>query len=214
MRGNDNQFKYWNDVSSSKIFTHPINIDKFSSLISKDASILDFGCGYGRTCNELYKLGFHNTIGIDSSKNMIERGHKENPHLILETSKEKSLSYGSNTFDAILLFAVLTCVPSNEGQQALINELYRVLKPGGIIYVSDYWLQSDERNLNRYNAFKDKYGIYGIFELPEGAIVRHHEKAWILSLLKKFYIIELFDIDVTTMNGNKSIGFQYMGKKK
>lgn len=213
MKTLDNQFEYWDSVSSSKTFTHPVDIDRFHSVVSSKANILDFGCGYGRTCDELYRLGFRNIIGVDSSQMMIERGYKEYPHLNLQTLKNNNIPYDQDAFDAIILFAVLTCIPTNEGQRALISEIYRVLRPGGIIYISDYWLQSNERNFNRYDKFKDKYGIYGVFELPEGTIVRHHDKDWILSLLGDFITVELFDIEVATMNGNTSLGFQYFGRK-
>lgn len=38
----------------------------------------------------------------------------------------------------IILFAVLTCITEDEKQNALINEIKRVLKPGGIIYINDF----------------------------------------------------------------------------
>ncbi len=213
MRTLDNQLEYWNSVSSSKTFTHPVDIDRFLSVIPRKANILDFGCGYGRTCNELYRLGFTNIIGIDSSQMMIKRGHNEYPHLNLQTLKNNNIPYKQDVFDAIILFAVFTCIPTNEGQRALINEISRVLLPDGIIYISGYWLQSNKLNLDRYEKYKDKYGVYGVFELPEGAIVRHHDKFWILSLLRNFTTVNMLDIEVTTMNGNSSLGFQYLGRK-
>ena len=213
MKSLDNQFEYWDRVSSSKTFTHPVDIDRFHATVSSTANILDFGCGYGRTCDELYHLGFRNIVGLDSSQMMIERGLKEYPHLNLQTLENNSIPYEQDTFDAIILFAVLTCIPTNEGQQALISEIDRVLRPGGIVYISDYWMQSSDRNTDRYDEYKDKYGIYGVFELPEGAIVRHHDKDWIVSLLTDFITIDMPDIEVTTMNGNRSLGFQYFGRK-
>jgi len=214
MKNIDNQFKYWDRVSASKTFTHPMDIERLKALVSTNAEILDFGCGYGRTCEELYRFGFRNIVGVDSSEMMIERGRREYSHLDLQTLKNNHVPYNPDTFDAVILFAVLTCIPTNAGQQALISEIYRTLRPGGIVYISDYWLQSDERNLGRYDAYKEKYGVYGIFELPEGAIVRHHDQDWISSLLKDFVMVEMVDIEVKTMNGNSSNGFQYIGRKR
>jgi SAM-dependent methyltransferase len=210
----ENQFEYWDSVASSKTFTHPLNFDRFHSIVPKTAHILDLGCGYGRICHELYQKGFQNVIGIDSSQNMIERGRWENPHLRLKTWKENNLPFGSESFNVVILFAVLTCIPTDIGQRSLIHEIHRILLPEGIIYISDYWLQTDERNHSRYNEFQNKYGIYGVFELPEGTIVRHHGKEWISSLLVDFERLDMFDIDVVTMNGNISSGFQYIGMKK
>jgi SAM-dependent methyltransferase len=210
----ENQFEYWDSVASLKTFTHPLDFDRFHPLVPKTARILDFGCGYGRTCDELYRKGFQNITGVDSSQKMIERGCREYPYLSLKRWQDNHLPYDSEAFDAVILFAVLTCIPTDIGQKSLINEIDRILLPEGIIYISDYWLQNDERNCSRYNEFQDKYGTYGVFELPEGTIVRHHGKEWISSLLVDFKKLDLFDIEVVTMNGNVSSGFQYIGRKK
>ncbi len=214
MKSLDNQFEYWDRVSSSKTFTHPLDIKRFNVFVDKQAKILDFGCGYGRICNELYHQGFRNVIGIDLSGKMIERGSQTYPHLEMKVLKGNRLPYNPETFDAVILLAVLTCVPTNNGQKSIIQEISRVLRPEGIIYITDYWLQNDERNLNRYNQFKNKYGIYGIFELEEGAIVRHHANAWIISLLSSFKTLDLFDLNLTSMNGHILKGFQYIGQKR
>ncbi len=214
MKSLSNQFEFWNSVASSKTFTHPLDAERFDTIVDREAEILDFGCGYGRTCDELYRRGFRNLIGVDSSQKMIERGWQTYPNLELNVLKGSHLPYNSETFDAVILFAVLTCVPTNEAQVSLIKEISRVLRPEGIIYISDYWLQDNDKNLKRYNQFKNKYDIYGVFELAEGAIVRHHAKVWISSLLSDFNTLDMFDLHVTSMNGNVSKGFQYIGRKR
>ncbi len=210
----ENQFEYWDRVAASKTFTHPFAFDRFRSLVPRTAHILDLGCGYGRTCDELYRKGYQNITGVDSSQKMIERGRKAYPFLRLKTWKGNHLPYDSEAFEAVILFAVLTCIPTDIGQKTLINEIDRVLLPGGIVYISDYWIQNDDRNRARYSAFQNKYGTYGVFELPEGTVVRHHEREWISSLLVDFNELDLFDLEVVTMNGNISSGFQYIGKKR
>ena len=56
------------------------------------------------------------------------------------------------------------------------SEIRRVLRPGGILYVNDFLLFTDDRNKARYEKFNNKYGEYGVFELPEGAVCRHHDE--------------------------------------
>ena len=70
------QKEYWNKVSETKQFSTPFQIDEFSKYVKKDDVVLDVGCGYGRTLNELYTKGYKNLIGIDFSKGMIERAKK------------------------------------------------------------------------------------------------------------------------------------------
>ncbi len=74
------QEEYWNSVSEKKEFT-PLQAEEFSKYVKTDSRILDVGCGYGRTLDELYRKGYHNLIGIDFSRGMIERGKQQFPYL-------------------------------------------------------------------------------------------------------------------------------------
>ena len=96
----------------------------------------------------------------------------------------------------------------------LISEIKRVLKTGGTFYINDYLINSDNRNLERYETYEDKYNKYGVFELPEGAILRHHTEEYFFELMKDFDTVRYKRITYTTMNGNKSNGFYFLGKYK
>ncbi len=206
------QEEYWNRVSEKKEFTTPFQAENFSKYVKKDHLILDVGCGYGRTLDELYHNGYRNLIGIDFSKGMIERGKQQFPYLDLRIKDNEKISLPDASVDAVILFAVLTCIRTNEDQEQLLAEIKRVLKPQGILYVNDFLLNTDERNLSRYAKYKEAYGIYGVFELPEGAVCRHHDEAWIKQLLKDFSEQEYSHLTFTTMNGNPSNGFYFIGQ--
>ena len=207
------QKEYWNKVSKTKQFSTPFQIEEFSKYVGKEEKILDVGCGYGRTLHELYENGYKNLIGMDFSEGMIKRGKELNPDIDFRVMKSSKIDMPDESVDSIILLAVLTCIIDDKEQEDLIKEIYRVLKKDGIIYINDFLLNNDERNLNRYNEFKDKYNKYGVFELPEGAVVRHHTKEWIKELMNKFNEIQFEDVIYTTMNGNKSNGFYYIGRK-
>jgi ubiquinone/menaquinone biosynthesis C-methylase UbiE len=207
-----NQKDYWNGVASDKKFTTPFQMELFSEFVDKEDKILDVGCGYGRILNELHSEGFKNLCGIDFSSNMIERGRNQFPWLNLNVQEDKRIPYNDSSFDAIILFAVLTCIIDDDAQVFLMNEIKRVLKPDGILYVNDFLLNTDERNLDRYKLYEDKYNKYGIFELEEGAVLRHHDISWIESITADFNDIRFEEVTYTTMNGNKSKGFFYLGK--
>lgn len=207
------QEEYWNSVSEKKEFTSPIQLENFEKYIKKDSRILDVGCGYGRTLDELYRNGYHNLIGIDFSSGMIARGKRQFPYLDLRIKEDDKIVLPDASVDAVILFAVLTCIRTNEEQEQLVSEIKRVLKPQGILYVNDFLLNTDERNLSRYEQFRDIYGVYGVFELPEGAVCRHHDVAWIRQLLKDFAELEYSHVTRTIMNGHKSNGFYFLGEK-
>lgn len=204
---------YWNQVSEKKEFTTPFQAKEFAHYVSKESRILDVGCGYGRTLCELYDLGYRNLIGIDFSKDMIARGKRQFPLLDLRVKETEKIDLPDESVDAVILFAVLTCICENEAQKELIGEIRRVLKPEGILYVNDFLLNTDERNLARYQQYAKKYGVYGVFELPEGALLRHHEESWIKKLLSDFATCACEPLTFRTMNGHTSNGFYFIGKK-
>ena len=206
------QKEYWNNVSEKKEFTTPFQAEEFTKYVGPESRILDMGCGYGRTLDELYHCGYRNLIGIDFSSGMIERGKSLFPYLDLRVKEDSRIALPDASVDAVILFAVLTCIQSNEEQLNLIQEIKRVLVPGGILYVNDFLLNNDARNLARYEQYKDTYGIYGVFELPEGAVCRHHDESWIKELLSDFAVLKYNRLTFTTMNGHQSNGFYFIGR--
>jgi len=209
----DSQLEYWNTAGTQKPFAHPVNLRRVRQWISDEGRILDFGCGYGRTLGELFNEGYDNLIGLDFSPAMIAAARTRFPEIQFEEVHSLTIPLPDASVDGVLLFSVLTCIPTDEGQRMLLKELRRVLNRGGLLYISDLWLQTDERNLSRYERDEQKYGIYGVFDLPEGVTVRHHDRQWIETLTSDFEMVAIEDVEVVTMNGNPAKAFQWFGLK-
>jgi len=184
-----------------------------SQWLSPESWILDFGCGYGRCLGALFDAGYRNLTGFDLSPAMIAAARERYPEISFQELHTATIPLPDASVDGVLLFSVLTCVPTNDGQRALLAELQRVLRPGGLLYISDLWLQPDERNLDRYARDESKYGVYGVFDLPEGVTVRHHDPKWIETLTKDFEMLALDHVEVLTMNQNPAQAFQWFGSK-
>jgi SAM-dependent methyltransferase len=199
----DQQTEYWNSAGAAgKTFTHPLEPSWLSEL-DPGARILDYGCGYGRLSGELRQLGFEAVEGVDLSPALIARAQEQWPDLrfsVIDTPP--TLPYPDESFDAVLLFAVLTCIPTDTGQRDLAAELRRLLRPGALLYLSDMCIQDDERNRPRYTRNAARYGVYGVFETDDGAVCRHHEPDWLRELLTGFDLVAEQKISVRTMNGN------------
>lgn len=215
----DRQTAYWDGVADKKAFTHPIRMEMVRALLPLQSRILDYGCGYGRTCAELVAAGYTDVVGVDISSAMIDRGRALHPDLGLRHIEGDTLPFADNHFDACFVLAVLTCIPTDSGLKKLMAELRRVLRPGGLLYVSDYPLQQDERNQKRYRQFEKVFGAYGTFRLSDGdgadgGVVRHYEMPFIYKLLSGFDIVKEFRMMVSTMEGNKAEIFQIISKVK
>ena len=79
--------------------------------------------------------------------------------------------------------------------------------------MSDLPLQVDERNQKRYEEFAQTYGTFGVFRLPDGGVVRHHDMDAIRQLLSGFELVDEKFLDGSTMNGHPVRIFQIVARK-
>jgi len=203
----EDQQRYWNERCAAKTFTSTFMLDAFRQHVPADAAILDFGCGYGRTLAELRDAGYTRLTGIDFADALIQRGRRENPGLDLAAYPGGPLPYPDNTFDAALMLGVMTCMPETRTQAETLIELRRVLRPGSILYVNDFLLNRDKRNLDRYRDGKKRHGIYGIFDSGDGGILRHHDRNHMEALFFDFETVLFEEVTYPTMHGHESAGF-------
>ena len=210
----NNQKEYWDKVAGAKTFTHPLDPEILTGFFEKTFRILDYGCGYGRLAEELYTDGFISITGVDTSAALIKRGQALYPELnLIHISDADALNNFETDFDAVVLFAVLTCIPGNEGQKQLVDTLRKRLRKNGLLYISDYYLQESSGEVSRYGLLENDPDNYGVFSLPEGVVFRHHTKEWIKDLLQDFDILSEKMIPVKTMNGSVAEAFQILARK-
>ncbi|OEU68001.1 MAG: hypothetical protein BA863_12720 [Desulfovibrio sp. S3730MH75] len=205
--------KYWEEKGSLKTFSTPVQIAELKKHVSNDAKLLDVGCGYGRVMTELLNAGFTDVKGVEPSAALRRRVIDEGRSLAVNPMDLGVIPFEDSSIDAALLVAVLTCIPEDKDLNSVMSEIYRVLKPGGVIYINDFLLNTDERNIERYDHFQKKYGVYGIFELEGGGILRHFSDEYTKEMLSMFTELEFKKVVYTTMNGNRANGFYYIGKK-
>ena len=204
--------KYWDSIAGKKKFTISLRQDLLFSFVKRDAEILDFGCGYGRTLSELTDAGCPKLYGCDISPKMVAQAKNYIPSAHLTINPGLVIPFADATFDCVIVLAVLTSVVADKDQAVLVKQIRRVLKPGGIVYVGDFLLNNDQRNLDRYREGEAKFGKFGIFALEEGATLRHHDPAYIKQLFAGFEELRFETVVHPTMNGNQSNGFYFVGK--
>lgn len=124
------------------------------------------------------------------------------------------MPFEENTFDAVILVGVLTCVPDNESQNEILNDIKRVLKPGAVIYINDFLLNSGFKRWLFYKKAQKETGIFGAFKTYDGAAVRHHAENYIRKLLSDFKTLDYQTFVIPTMNGNNSNSFGFIGELK
>lgn len=117
-----------------------------SSTSKSGISVLDAGCGSCRHSPRLARRGLDVTA-IDYSEYIVEKAIERVNDLGLEdkiTVKHEdllSLSFEDSSFDHVVCWGVLMHIPDIK---TAISELVRVLKPGGIIAISEINMNSIE----------------------------------------------------------------------
>lgn len=103
--------------------------------------ILDAGCGVGYILYQLYKRGFKNVdnlVGVDSSQTCINECRKRSSDnkirsIFWDLQNISNNDIPEDEFDFVICCEVLEHVVE---PLKIINELYRVLKPGGVLLCS------------------------------------------------------------------------------
>ncbi len=141
--------------------------EKFGLKLNSKSSILDFGCGSGKSVQELQKLGY-NSYGCDikfKSEENIDSRSLMSKGIIREIKlKPYTLPFDDKTFDLIFSEDVFEHV---KNYPETISEISRILKPDGICV----------------HAFSSKYRpVEPHVYIPFGSVIQSYWwlKLWIL----------------------------------
>lgn len=103
----------------------------FGKYLRPAARILEAGCGVGGWVYYLNQQGYR-TIGIDNNVKILADSDRR--HLKLCENDILEICFPDNTFDCYLSLGVVEHFPNGPGPA--LAEAYRVVKPGGYIFVS------------------------------------------------------------------------------
>jgi len=106
-------------------------------------NILDFGCGCGRTIRCFEKYAASSSIsGTDIDSAAIDYCRQRYKNISFSVNQPlPPLAYSSNNFDLVYSISVLTHI-DEEFQFLWLAELARIVKPGGLVFLSVHGSQS------------------------------------------------------------------------
>ncbi|NOU93830.1 methyltransferase domain-containing protein [Paenibacillus sp. LMG 31456] len=108
--------------------------------ISPGQRILDAGCGTGRNLVYFLRSGYR-AYAVDHSEDAILEVRKLAARLASEWTDEQArvesvekMSFANDSFDVVISNAVLHFAESEANFQQMVQELWRVLRPGGLLF--------------------------------------------------------------------------------
>jgi ubiquinone/menaquinone biosynthesis C-methylase UbiE len=182
------------------------------------ATILDAGCGAGAHTIRLARRGFH-VRSVDFSSSVLGlaaanvRAAGLADRVTLQRESLLHLSFADASFDAVLCWGVLMHVPEVE---RAIAELARVVRPGGMLVVSEGNAKSAHGRLllwaNRLRGRRPRQAPAGAeYELhtPDGVLlVRHANLDWLVAQFRGhgFALVRRFAGQFTELYSRTSSG--------
>jgi ubiquinone/menaquinone biosynthesis C-methylase UbiE len=125
------------DYARTRHFTW--DIENLVQYVSPGEKILDLGCGSGRLL-EILKDKNIDYFGIDGSENLIKIAKRNYPDFKFQIADVFDLPFPNNFFDKIFSIRVLMQIPSKEFRLQFLKEAKRVLKPGGLLVLTVWYL--------------------------------------------------------------------------
>lgn len=117
---------FWGTEPSSLVRTF------LSGVSVNGKTVLDAGCGEGKNANAFAGAGA-SVVAVDCSKKAIQNGQKlfTSPSISWHIGQIETWPLEPGSFDVIVGYGLLHCLPDAAAQQRLVRRLQSATKPGG-----------------------------------------------------------------------------------
>lgn len=136
--------------------------------LSNTSYVLDLGAGIGGPARCISSFSGANIVGIELQKDLTELAIELNERCglakriqmiagdFLDSSLDSQYNSDSNTFDAIVSWLVILHIAFNS-RLAIFQKMYKLLKPGGQVYIEDYYAKFELNDEDKYKLSNDVY---------------------------------------------------------
>ncbi|MBT1451887.1 NUDIX domain-containing protein [Glaciecola sp. XM2] len=180
---------YFNETVTANM---QVNRERFTRLLTKNASVLDLGCGSGRDSKSFIESGYTVTA-IDGCKQLSKLAEEYIGQPVI-TRRFEELDY-ENEFDGVWACASLLHCPKSDIQNILFK-VFKALKADGVLYASfkngqKETIDDKARFFNNYT----KSELVSLFQqMPQASVLecweevselRGSQQPWVNILCKK-----------------------------
>jgi SAM-dependent methyltransferase len=108
-----------------------------SAVALEGASVLDIGCGGGYFLHRLVEFGAGQGTGVDLMQSRVETARRRYPTEHFACASAAELPFSDGAFDIVTQFTCLSSVLDPVLRAQIGAEMWRVLRPGGIVLSYD-----------------------------------------------------------------------------
>jgi 2-polyprenyl-3-methyl-5-hydroxy-6-metoxy-1,4-benzoquinol methylase len=189
--------KQWNKIYKKEGRKYTSNTNRWEIFLAtlkqeKSKRILDLGCGSGLQLSQLASMGYEMS-GFDGARAAIKVAKKELAKNGLKAnlkvaSMHEDFPYTDNYFDAVYSLRTINHGFRDQVQKS-VGEIERILKPGGIVFVSTLFIPGRKSNKGKttLNTLKVEMVAPRTYKPLEGK-----EKGVVHFLFNKNILIDVF----------------------
>jgi SAM-dependent methyltransferase len=123
-----------------------------SRLLNPPARVVDAGCGLANTVFGLHHAGF-DAYGVDFAPETVDAIKRHAPELQIKLADVRNMPFPDAFFDGVWSLGVIEHFP--DGYAPIIEEARRVLKPGGLLFLTVPSMSPLRRLKARLGAYPD-----------------------------------------------------------
>jgi ubiquinone/menaquinone biosynthesis C-methylase UbiE len=142
----------WRSYNAGRIPSTTSVAFELLAKCSKVDSILDLGCGPGRSLEAGSLLGANKLVGLDINYQVtkLARSDWQTGPAVFVNSDANFLPFKDRIFDLVIAQAFFTVIPSFVERLEILEEVARVLRPQGLLYVGEFLQSQDKYYQDRY----------------------------------------------------------------
>ena len=124
------------------------SVQRFLDSLPPYTVVADIGCGNGKNFD---LKGGKSYVGLDITHEFLVEASQRGRCCEAVRGSALQLPFRSNTFDAVISIAVLHHFASEERRFKMLQELIRILAPGGHVLVTVWALEQTKKEHRRFN---------------------------------------------------------------
>ncbi|WP_412538619.1 class I SAM-dependent methyltransferase [Longispora sp. K20-0274] len=200
--------RYWAKQDFSQIPGTFSPSGKCRELLESSQCVLDLGCG-ARALSAGPGRNARTTVGVDINANALRHLATRDLNVFPVLAEASMLPFRAQTFDAVLIVALMTVVPRYSDVERIVCEVRRVLRPGGALYVGDFLFDPNSPTYRSRYRPEDPQTLYAADEAGRPLYLARHWTEEELFSLTQGMRKESFEVSTaSSRSGNKLQGFE------